>query len=218
MNINENVTRFESEFKKIKREGADQLYDYIKNKSDMFTAPGSTKFHLSVKGGLLQHSLNVLDALKSILHDNGDGTYSYLVCGQKINDKRFVFTEENLIVVSLLHDICKTGYYKVEQRWKKDENNKWESYDAFVTDDKFPLGHGEKSCLMIQQFMKLEQAELYAIRWHMGFTDNSIPACINTLSMAIDKYPIIWALHNADMIASHFMEDTEGNLSQFDNI
>ena len=66
--------------------------------------------------------------------------------------------------------------------------------------------------------MKLEQAELYAIRWHMGFTDSSIPANINTLSMAIDKYPIIWALHNADMIASHFMEDTEGNLPQFDNI
>lgn len=216
MNINDNIIRFENEFKKIKRDGAEQLFDYIKNRSDMFSAPGSTRFHLSVKGGLLQHSLNVLDALKSQLHDNGDGTYSYLVCGQKIDDKRFTVTEENIIVIALLHDLCKTKLYKIEAKWRKDENNKWESYDAFVIDDEIPLGHGEKSCLMIQQFMKLEQPELYAIRWHMGFSENQNPTIINTLSSAIDKYPIIWATHTADMIASHFMEDIEGNLPQFE--
>ena len=37
--------------------------DYIKNKTDFYTAPASTQFHLSCEGGLLQHSLNVYDCL-----------------------------------------------------------------------------------------------------------------------------------------------------------
>ena len=42
----------------------------------------------------------------------------------------------------------------------------------------------------------------------------------DTLSFnnAIDKYPMIWALHSADTQASHFMENNEGNkLAYADN-
>ena len=42
----------------------------------------------------------------------------------------------------------------------------------------------------------------------------------DTLSFnnAIDKYPMIWALHSADTQASHFMEANEGNkLAYADN-
>lgn len=54
----------------------------------------------------------------------------------------------------------------------------------------------------------------YAIRWHMGYTE------ADTLSFnnAIDRYPMIWALHSADTQASHFMENNEGNkLAYADN-
>ena len=60
----ENVARFEALMAQVNREGIAALMEYIRNKSDFYTAPASTKFHLSCEGGLLQHSLNVYDCLQ----------------------------------------------------------------------------------------------------------------------------------------------------------
>ena len=122
-----NINRFEAEMKKVTREGADRLMAFIR-KSDMYAAPASTRFHLSVTGGLLQHSLNVLDALRTNLTKNDDGTYSYEVAGCPVAR----VTEENVIIMALLHDICKTYFYTTEIRNRK-VNGKWESR-------RFPLG------------------------------------------------------------------------------
>jgi len=203
-----NIDRFEAEMAKVSREGANKLMGYIR-KSDMYTAPASTRFHLSVAGGLLQHSLNVLDAFRESLRKNDDGTYSYMVAGKNVA----TITEESMVIMALLHDICKTNFYTVVMKWRKDKNNKWEQYETFEVDDKVPYGHGEKSVMMIEEFMKLKPEERYAIRWHMGYTES------DTLSLnnAIDKYPIIWALHSADTKASHFMESVTGNLAAYAN-
>jgi len=203
-----NIDRFEAEMTKVSREGTNKLMGYIR-KSDMYTAPASTRFHLSVAGGLLQHSLNVLDAFRESLRKNDDGTYSYMVAGKNVA----TITEESMVIMALLHDICKTNFYTVVMKWRKDKNNKWEQYETFEVDDKVPYGHGEKSVMMIEEFMKLKPEERYAIRWHMGYTES------DTLSLnnAIDKYPIIWALHSADTKASHFMESVTGNLAAYAN-
>lgn len=203
-----NINRFEAEMAKVTRDGVDKLMAFIR-KSDMYAAPASTRFHLSVTGGLLQHSLNVLDALRANLTKNDDGTYSYEVAG--VPAARV--TEENVIIMALLHDICKTYFYTTEIRNRK-VGGKWEQYEAFAVDDKIPYGHGEKSVMMIEEYMKLQPVERYAIRWHMGYTE------ADTLSFnnAIDRYPMIWALHSADTQASHFMENNEGNkLAYADN-
>ena len=63
MNTKSNIARFEEELGKVQRPGMDKLLEYIR-KSDFYRAPASTKYHLSCEGGLLQHSLNVLDALR----------------------------------------------------------------------------------------------------------------------------------------------------------
>ena len=52
----------------IDREGADKLLEWLE-KSDFFTAPASTKYHLAKQGGLLQHSLNVRDRLEYLCHE-----------------------------------------------------------------------------------------------------------------------------------------------------
>lgn len=55
--------------KYIHREGIDKLLDYLENKTDFFTAPSSTSFHLNEDGGLCRHSLNVHDvAMKLVEH------------------------------------------------------------------------------------------------------------------------------------------------------
>ena len=43
----------------ITRTGADDLLKFLEEKTDFFTAPASTRFHLACEGGLLQHSVNV---------------------------------------------------------------------------------------------------------------------------------------------------------------
>lgn len=197
-----NIERFETEMKKVKRDGVDKLMGYIRN-SDMYAAPASTRFHLSVTGGLLQHSLNVLDAMKAGMRKNDDGTFSYMVAGKNVA----TITEESLVIMALLHDLCKTNFYKTVMKWRKDTSNKWEQYETFEVEDKVPYGHGEKSVMMIEEFMRLKPEERYAIRWHMGYTESDLLS----LNNAIDKYPIIWALHSADTKASHFMEDYLGN-------
>ena len=216
MNREQNIARFEAEMSKVKRPGVDKLMEYIK-KSDFYTAPASTKYHLSVNGGLLQHSLNVLDALREMLVKENDGTdetgkpkikYHYAVAGKFVA----TITEESLIVMALLHDICKTYFYTEGFRWYKDDQNKWQKAPTFEVDDKMPLGHGDKSAMIIKQYMELTSPEMYAIWWHMGITDGGDQ---RQFGQAIDKYPIIYALHTADMIASHFMEANEGNVSAF---
>lgn len=209
MNIQKNIARFEAELAKVNRPGMDKLLAYIR-KSDFYKAPASTKYHLSCEGGLLQHSLNVLDALRGILHQPyNSGDWEYQVAGQPV----VLIPDESIIIIALLHDICKTHFYGVgTKRAKNEATGKWETVPYYMVKDRMPLGHGDKSVMIIKQYIDLTTPEMYAIWHHMGFTGN---ADIQTLTNAIDQYPIIWAMHTADMMASRFMEDEAGNKATF---
>ena len=213
--------RFEKLMQTISdRPGFDRLMNYIR-KSDFYTAPASTRFHLSCEGGLLQHSLNVYDALIGRLEKQQDGEYHYMVAGKSVAS----FSQGTLVVTALLHDICKTGFYTVEYRNKKvysDKGSKrdaggrfdWQTVPAYAVDDKNSYGHGEKSVMMVEEFVKLSMEERYAIRWHMGMGDCSYNQ-IQAFNASCELYPLVLLLHNADQEASHFMEDTEGRKEIF---
>ena len=94
--------------KSTNREGMDKLLAWIE-KSDFYKAPASTRFHGSYEGGLLEHSLNVYKVLKQKL------TQFPFASILNIND-------DTLIIITLLHDICKANYYCVEMRNKKNED------------------------------------------------------------------------------------------------
>lgn len=174
----------------VQREGIDKLISFIEG-SDFFTAPSSTKYHCAYEGGLLVHSMNVYNCLKAKKENQ--------VWAEFLKD----IDDESIIVVSLLHDICKTYFYKVEKRNKKIDGI-WTEVDEYTVDDRVPYGHGEKSVMMIEEFMKLKPSERYAIRWHMG--PYSDPQSWNTLGSAMEKYPLVLALFEADMEACRLME------------
>lgn len=209
MNIQKNISTFEAELAQVQRPGMDKLLDYIR-KSDFYTAPASTKHHLACEGGLLQHSLNVLDALRHILHKCGD-TWEYYVAGEKVAS----VPDQGLIVIALLHDICKTYYYTTSTRnAKNDDTGKWEKVPFYTVDDKMPLGHGPKSAMILKEYIQLTTPEMYAIWFHMGFVDLNRSEA-QTFSAAVRKYPLVWALHTADMAATSFMEGEKDNLPQY---
>lgn len=174
--------------KSINREGMNDLINFI-DKTDFYKAPASTKFHGSFEGGLLEHSLKVYEILK----------YKVENCIEKIE-----VSEDTIKIVALLHDICKANYYKVDYRNAKNSFGEWEKVPYYTVDDTIPYGHGEKSVMMLTEYIKLTSEEKYAIRWHMGFTEPK--ESYSTLGLAYKKYPLALLLFEADLEATYFFD------------
>ena len=58
--MNEKKERFIELLRSTGRQGIEEVINYLE-KSGFFTAPASTKHHLSFEGGLMEHSMNVYD-------------------------------------------------------------------------------------------------------------------------------------------------------------
>lgn len=190
--------RFEELLSSVQREGIDKLLDFIR-KSDFYTAPASTRFHGSHEGGLLEHSLNVYDCFERKTSGHSDNIWK---------DTMKDIDESSIIVMSLLHDLCKVYYYTIEMRNAKNDQGVWEKVPFYTVDDKIPYGHGEKSVMMIEEYIKLKPVERYAIRWHMGAYSGVQDW--QTLGTAMEKYPLVLALQQADMEATYLMEKKDG--------
>lgn len=211
-----NIKRFEDLMAQVSRDGKDELMNYIRSKTDFFTAPASTQFHLACEGGLLQHSLNVYDCL---IEKKNSPVWKKILEG---------IPDESLIVMALLHDLCKVNFYiqgtknqktydpekvAAAEGWQVKHDGMgdyiWETVLRYEIDDKMPLGHGEKSVMLINCFMKLKADEIFAIRWHMGFSEEK--SQYKAVGEAMEKYPIVLALYEADLEASKLLEDVSGN-------
>lgn len=207
------ITTFEALLNKVDRDGMDKLLAFIK-KSDFYTAPASTRFHSCHEGGLLEHSMNVYNCLLAKKKNP--------IWAEKLAE----IPDESLIISALLHDLCKTYFYGSELKNQKtcdeekvnaanprmvksDSNGKfiWETVPKYVVDDKIPYGHGEKSVMMIEEYIRLTPAERYAIRWHMGWSEPK--ENYNTLGATFCKYPLALALHEADQEATYLLEKEE---------
>lgn len=186
------VERFEKLLLETKRPGIENLLEFIR-KSDFYTAPASTRFHGAYEGSLLKHSLNVFDCL---YHKAKSDT----AMGNSIEK----VLPESIAISALLHDLCKTYFYTTEFRNKKDDSGAWVQVPFYTVNDLIPYGHGEKSVMMIEEYIKLLPAERYAIRWHMGSYEPK--ELWNTLGTAMEKYPLVLALHEADMESTYLLE------------
>ena len=174
--------------KSTNRPGIEDLISFLE-KTDFFTAPASTRFHGSFEGGLVEHSLKV---------------YEILDYKAKNNVLKLEIPDDTIKIVSLLHDICKLNFYKVDYRNAKNALGEWEKVPYYTIDDTIPYGHGEKSVMMISEYIKLTPDEKYSIRWHMGYTEPK--ELYNTIGSAYKKYPLALMMHEADLEATYFYD------------
>ena len=168
------------------REGIEELISFLE-KTDFFEAPASTRFHGDYKGGLVEHSMKVYEIFK-----------------EKVKNANIEMdiAEDTIIISALLHDVCKANFYKVDYRNVKNELGVWEKVPYYTIDDQIPYGHGEKSVMMVSEFIKLTPEEKYAIRWHMGFTEPK--EVYSTIGAAYKKYPLALLLFEADLESTYF--------------
>lgn len=172
-----------------KRDGMEGLINYLDNNSDFFIAPASTRYHGAYQSGLLEHSIDVYEHLKTLCDALG----------------REDIPRDSIIIAALLHDLCKINFYKTEVRNRKNEKGIWEPVQSYRIDDELPLGHGEKSVYIAQQYIKLTVPEALAIRWHMGgFLAQDYPSS-QALTKAMEKYPLVTLTHMADLAAGYLM-------------
>jgi len=182
------------------RKGIDQVLAKLEE-TGFYEAPASTKFHLSCKGGLLEHSLNVYEAAMFLREQ-------ILLRRPEMEAE---LPADSVAICALLHDTCKADIYKEGILSRKNANGFWEKYLGFSVDYStgLPLGHGEKSVIMLLSWgLELTPEEMLAIRWHMTAWDLPMqsPEHKESLNAAKAKTPLVSLIQSADGIATGLLE------------
>lgn len=182
--IAERYTLFIHLLSGVKRKGLVQFIKWLKDETDFFIAPASTKYHGAEIGGLLKHSLSVYKNLLTICQNKD-------------------IPIESIAITSLFHDVCKANFYTTSTRnVKNDETGVWEKKPYYTVDEELPFGsHGGKSVyLLMAHGLELTEEEAVAINCHMGGWDYTT---YHNPSGAYQKYPLAVYLHIADMLATY---------------
>lgn len=183
------MQEYKNYFAYIQRPGAKNLLDWIES-NGFFSAPASKSHHGSFPGGLALHSANVFKRLSRLNHEEERRQQ----CSQ--------YDSETIAICGLLHDLCKIDAYRNIPVPKG-------TAEQYEVTRNFPAGHGEKSVILILQFMKLTKEEILAIRWHMGQYDFYARGGGYDLDNAFRQSKLAVMLHLADMMATHFDEREE---------
>lgn len=154
-----------------------------------FSAPASTKYHGAYEGGLFDHSFAVMNFLVDLSAKNN------------IKWKR----AESPFIIGLFHDLCKIDQYRHPiKETIYDGDKACDIYDETAWEynpDTSVKGHGDKSVILLSQFMTLTEEEVMCILYHMGaFTEKDQ---WRNYTNAVHLYPNVLWIHHADMLASH---------------
>ena len=188
MNERNNIEVFEDVMKPKDGESlvSYKLMNYLIG-NGFFVKPAAIKHHGNYTGGLFDHSLAVTNILVDMT-------------------ERFDIEWQNPrspYIVGMFHDLCKMDDYVDENAndivvmgtgSPISNNPKW-TYN----DNKILTGHGDKSVMMLSQFMTLTEEEIMCIRFHMGAYETE---SWNEWGAAIEKYETVLWTHTADMYAS----------------
>lgn len=145
-------------------------------KNGFFVAPASIHHHGQYDGALFDHSYEVA---KALLHLTAKLSLEWKLA-------------RSPYIVGMFHDLCKLDNYV------RDGGEAWAYNNATLLP-----GHGEKSVILLQQYMTLTEEEIYCIRWHMGAFDSK--ENWNSYGRACTHFPNVLYTHTADMIAARIV-------------
>lgn len=154
--------------------------------TDFYYAPASTKYHDSTDGGLVRHTLKVVDQVIQL-------------------SQLDVFKGVNLaeaVLAAMCHDFCKINFYEPYMRNVKDETTGvWSQVRSWrCKGSELPFGHGVTSMYMASKLFKLTTEQALAIRWHMD-TYNVCENETHDLMDSKEKFPMVRLIQMADQLA-----------------
>lgn len=142
-----------------------------------FVKPGSIHFHHNYAGGLLEHSLEVMDILLDL--------------NIKLN---LGLSDMAIKRTALFHDLCKCNDYVII--------TKFQSHNiTFDTHPSKEPGHGTKSIELLRRLgIELGEEEIQAIENHMG----AFRGPLSELSRVYNEGNVLaYWLHVADMLSAN---------------
>lgn len=178
------LSQFNNYFSFIKREGKEELLDYLR-RTDYFEAPASGGHHLATTGGLLQHSLNVAEMMFNVADTLPDD-----------------LNQESIAIVALFHDLGKATYFGkpnyVENILKSGKRSDAKPYET--NKERLNIPHEIASIHILAQYIELTEEETFAIMFHNGL--------YTPLGYAVknNETELFLLLHFADMYSSRFIE------------
>ena len=170
LKLEERIDLFDKEIGMLVPDG---MYDWLV-KNGFFDKPASLSYHGNYSGGLFDHSYAVMTFL-------ADATRNMDLTWKK---------ERSPYIVGMFHDLCKIENYE-----KNEGTGAW-----YHNTDLLLPGHGDKSIMLLSQFMTLTEEEIYCIRFHMGPYEKWSR---DQYSQAIKKYENVLWTHTADMYAAN---------------
>lgn len=213
------------------RKGINELLAFL-DESDFYTAPCSTKFHLNRVGGLAEHTVNVINCavainlkyssvyttesvvIAALCHDLCKVNF-YTVVDEKPTDAQVNYLRSLLAKYSLAIPVKLNKAYVsllidfMLKKYKGPGTPLPEFFLNYQVVDNLPLGHGEKSLYIAQQYIKLTPDEAMAIRWHMAAFDAGIhfnyPSGF-AYNEAVKKSKLVSIILLADIEASNLVE------------
>lgn len=189
-----------------KREGMENLIAHMEEYG-FFKAPCSTQHHLCRKGGLAEHSLNVLEVAFDL---------SNTLCD--------IVPKESIIIVSLLHDIGKMGQFNkpnyVPNMLKGRATKANPNPEPYQSDTKpyisnpelMYVDHEVRALSIISKYIDLTEEEQQAILWHNGLYGPF------KYEIQGKETPLYMILHWADMWASRVVEVEEDKDVEVQNV
>jgi 23S rRNA maturation-related 3'-5' exoribonuclease YhaM len=179
-----NQQKFNALARSTKRSGIEELLQYLET-IEFFNAPASTKYHLSIPGGLVIHSINVAEFMLneckkiSTVHD-----ISY----------------DSIVISALFHDVGKAKYFG-KQMYIPNYLDDPETQPQFMYNkSRLNVMHEIVSLQIVSKFINLNEEETFAILYHNGLYS---PLGESTKGK---EQKLQQLLHFSDMWSSRFLE------------
>ncbi len=166
------------------------LVAFLEAETTWLTSPASTRFHLNVEGGLLQHSVGVANTLLKLKE----------TLAPQISD-------ESCVIVGLFHDLGKVGFPGIPHYLKNE--NEWEIKNRNMTYKVNPedvsINIATQSIHLISKFVTLFPEEVQAIAAHDGLYPTT--GGVVNLEYYHHEQPLLLLTHFADRWTAAVIEE-----------
>lgn len=164
----------------IKRDGVDAFLKNLEG-NGFYDAWASTTFHCNYKGGLVEHTLNVIEYALNLADTFGSS-----------------LSRESIVLCASCHDIGKAYDYYVNNLLKSGKVSG--SKPKKINPKLMIKSHAMRSLTIASKFFNLTENEKVCILSHDGWYENTN----REYMLALDE--LLYIVHSADLYVARFVE------------